>query len=78
MSEFIRLENVSRTYQAGERTLYALRETSLSIARGEFVSLSGPSGSGKSTLLNLVGGIDKPTTGRVVVEGQDISRMSEN
>jgi putative ABC transport system ATP-binding protein len=78
LSELIKLENVSRAYQVGERTLFALRETSLLIARGEFIAIVGPSGSGKSTLLNLIGGIDKPTTGRVWVDGKDISRLDEN
>ncbi len=74
----IRLDNVTRVYQVGRRMLYALRETSLEIAQGEFVAIGGPSGSGKSTLLNLIAGIDKPTTGRVLVGGRDITRLDEN
>lgn len=74
----IHLEQVSRAYAVGPRTLYALRETTLDIWRGEYTAILGPSGSGKSTLLNLIGGIDQPTTGRVVVAGYDLTRLDEN
>ena len=80
MSEdaLIRLENVSRVYRMGVRTLTALRDVNLTIAQGEFTAVVGPSGSGKSTLLNLIGGIDRPTTGRVIVGGVEISALDEN
>jgi putative ABC transport system ATP-binding protein len=75
---FIRLENVTRSYTMGGRTLYALRGVSLHIRAGEFLAIVGPSGSGKSTLLNLIGGIDKPDTGEVWVDQLQVNTMSEN
>ncbi len=74
----IRLEDVTRAYSMGGRTLYALRGVSLSIQPGEFIAIIGPSGSGKSTLLNLIGGIDKPDTGSVWVGGRQIDLLDEN
>ena len=77
-SPLIRLENVTRCYTMGGRTLYALRGVSLDICAGEFLAIVGPSGSGKSTMLNLIGGIDKPDTGRVSVDEIVASTMGEN
>ncbi|MBI3913087.1 MAG: ABC transporter ATP-binding protein [Chloroflexi bacterium] len=74
----IRLENVTRQYAVGARSLFALRGVSLDIRAGEFVALVGPSGSGKSTLLNLIGGIDKPDEGMVYVADLPINTQSEN
>ncbi len=74
----IHLDNVTRAYTMGKRTLYALCGVSLQICEGEFVAIVGPSGSGKSTLLNLIGGIDKPDSGHVWVDGLEISAMGEN
>ena len=74
----IRLENVTRAYKMGERSLFALREVSLGIKAGEFIAVTGPSGSGKSTMLNLIGGIDKPDSGRVWVDGLQVDSLSEN
>jgi putative ABC transport system ATP-binding protein len=74
----IRLEGVSRVYQLGQRTLTALCDVDLSIDAGEFVAVVGPSGSGKSTLLNVISGIDRPTSGRVIVGGVEVSRLDEN
>ncbi|MBI4787481.1 MAG: ABC transporter ATP-binding protein [Chloroflexi bacterium] len=78
VTSVIRLENVTRAYTMGGRTLYALRGVSLDIGAGEFLAIVGPSGSGKSTLLNLIGGIDKPDTGHVWVDQIHVSAMGEN
>ncbi len=61
----------------GEVEVHALKEVSLEVHRGEFIVILGPSGSGKTTMLNLIGGIDTPTSGKIVVGGRDISRLSE-
>jgi putative ABC transport system ATP-binding protein len=74
----IRLENVTRAYTMGPRTLFALRDVSLDIRAGEFIAVTGPSGSGKSTMLNLIGGIDKPDNGRVWVDTLEVNAMDEN
>jgi putative ABC transport system ATP-binding protein len=65
----ISLKNVTREYKSGERTVHALDGVSLHIARNEFVAVTGPSGCGKSTLIHLLGGLDKPTSGEIVVDG---------
>ena len=65
----ISLRNVTREYKTGERTVHALDGVSLEIARNEFVAISGPSGCGKSTLIHLLGGLDHPTAGEIVVDG---------
>jgi putative ABC transport system ATP-binding protein len=74
----IDLIDVSKTYRTGRHAFVALREVRLTIYRHEFVAIVGPSGSGKSTLLNLMTGIDKPTTGLVLVDGFKISQLGEN
>jgi len=73
----IELMNVTRTYKMGEEKIHALDDVTLSIADGEFVAVVGPSGSGKSTLLHIVGGLDTPTTGQVMVDGQDLSQAKD-
>ncbi len=73
----IRLESVTKDYPMGEVIVHALRGIDLEIARGEFIVLLGPSGSGKTTTLNLIGGLDRPTSGRVIVDGEDITQYSE-
>ncbi len=74
----IELRGVTRRYQSGEGIVYALRDIDLAVAPGEFTAIVGPSGSGKSTLLGLVSGIDRPTSGEVVVGGERIDRLSED
>lgn len=72
------LEDVAKTYRMGEIEVAALRDVSLSVGEGEFVVILGPSGCGKSTLMNIVGGLDTPTAGRVLIQGEDISKYDEN
>jgi putative ABC transport system ATP-binding protein len=69
--------DVTKTYELGRTTVEALRGVTLSVAPGEFVALMGPSGSGKSTLLQLLGGLDRPTTGSMIFEGRDISALTD-
>ncbi len=69
----VEAQAVSKEYALGKQTVTALLDVSLTIKKGEFMALAGPSGSGKSTLLNLIGCIDTPTSGRILIEGQDIS-----
>ncbi|MFO0583305.1 MAG: ABC transporter ATP-binding protein [Anaeromyxobacter sp.] len=73
----VSVRNVSKIYMLGNTEVPALRDVSLDIQAGEFVSIAGPSGSGKTTLLNLVGCVDTPTTGAVEVNGQDTSKLPE-
>ena len=73
----IELRNVSRTYKMGSEQIHALDHVDLSIADGEFVAVTGPSGSGKSTLLHVIGGLDTPTAGSIVVDGQDLAQASD-
>ena len=76
--EVIRLEDVTRVYKIGEMETYALRGLTLSIEEGEFTALVGPSGSGKTTALQVMGCLDKPTSGRVLLKGEDVSKLSGN
>jgi putative ABC transport system ATP-binding protein len=69
--------NLSREYHIGRELVVALDNVKLSIQQGEFVAIMGPSGSGKSTLLNLLGGLDQPTQGRVILDGHDLSKYNE-
>jgi putative ABC transport system ATP-binding protein len=78
MTPILEARDLTKRYRLGETDVDALRGVSLAVAPGEFVALMGPSGSGKSTLLQLLGGLDQPTAGQVVFEGQDISRLSDD
>ncbi|HAS28189.1 MAG TPA: ABC transporter ATP-binding protein [Dehalococcoidia bacterium] len=73
----IKLENITKKYRMGEEIILAVSGVSLEIKEGEFVALVGPSGSGKSTMMHLIGGLDTPTSGRVIVDGQDLSRATD-
>ena len=73
----IQMRHITRTYKDGALEVHALRGVDLDIAEGEFTSLAGPSGSGKTTLLNIIGVLDKPTSGRIMVEGTDITRLDK-
>ncbi len=73
----VRTEALSRVYRAGGRDVHALRGVSLAVEPGRFVALRGRSGSGKTTLLNCIGGLDRPTSGRVWLEGLDLARLPE-
>jgi len=77
MSDIVVLNDIVKEYPLGKLVVPALRGVSLAVRSGEFVSIAGPSGSGKTTLLNLVGCIDTPTSGTVLVDGRDTSRLSE-
>jgi len=76
--ELIELENVTKIYRMGEVEVYALNGVSLSIKQGEMLSIVGTSGSGKSTMLNLLGCLDRPTSGRYLLDGIDVSRLNDN
>ena len=73
----LEVNNVSKTYGQGETAVHALKGASFSVPKGEFVAIVGESGSGKSTLLNMVGALDTPTSGKVLIDGKDIFSMKE-
>jgi putative ABC transport system ATP-binding protein len=72
----VQVRSVDKSYQRGKQTVEVLHHLTLDIPRGDFVALMGPSGSGKTTLLNLIGGLDRPTAGEIVVDGQRIDQLS--
>lgn len=74
----VKFEDVTRIYTSGEHELKALDSVNFSLDEGKFVVILGPSGAGKSTLLNLLGGLDSPTSGKIYVQGKDISKLSNN
>ena len=76
--ELIKLEDVTKVYRMGEVEVYALNGVSLSISQGEILSIIGASGSGKSTLLNVLGCLDRPTSGRYLLDGANVSRLNDN
>lgn len=75
--EIVQVEHLTKTYQMGENTVTALDDISFTISKGEFVAIVGASGSGKSTLLHLLGGVDQPTSGTILIEKTDIYSLNE-
>ncbi|OPJ60839.1 ABC transporter ATP-binding protein [Clostridium oryzae] len=75
--EILKVENLSKIYGKEESRVEALKNVSLSVERGEFTAIIGASGSGKSTLLHMLGGLDRPTSGKVYIDGEDIYRLNE-
>src|SRR5713226_2859402 len=73
----VELENLEKSYRLGKVTVNALRGVTLKLLQGEFMVIMGPSGSGKTTLLNIIGTLDKPSSGIALVDGEDITRMSD-
>jgi putative ABC transport system ATP-binding protein len=73
----IQLENIQRVFQVGDQQVHALRDINLNISAGEYISIMGPSGSGKSTLLNMIGLLDRPSAGRYMLDGQDVTTLSD-
>jgi putative ABC transport system ATP-binding protein len=76
--QIIQTTNISRRYVMGEEIIQALKDVTISVNKGEYVAFMGPSGSGKSTLMNIVGCLDTPTSGRYILNNQDVSEMTEN
>lgn len=76
--EILKVENLIKTYGSGENLVNAVDDVSFSVEKGEFVAIVGASGSGKSTLLHLIGGVDCPTSGKIFVDGNDISKMNDD
>ena len=75
--EILRVENLTKIYGKGENEVRALDGVSFSVNKGEFIAVIGPSGSGKSTLLHILGGVDRPTSGRVLMDGKDVYAQNE-
>ena len=76
--EILKVENLVKTYGKGGNKINAVDDISFSIDKGEFVAIVGASGSGKSTLLHLLGGVDRPTSGKVIIDGEDIYKLSDD
>ncbi|MGW4462312.1 ABC transporter ATP-binding protein [Micromonospora sp. NBC_01796] len=75
--DLVRVEGLSRSYGSGDRVVHALREVSFRVGQGELVAVRGRSGAGKTTLLNLIGGLDRPTSGRIFVAGREVTAAGE-
>jgi len=73
----VKVENVEKMYLLGSTPVYALRNVSMAMEKGEFIALMGPSGSGKTTLLNLIGALDKPSKGKIYIDGKDLTTLNE-
>lgn len=78
MSTIVEAFNLKKTYMLGKVPVNALRGVNLKVESGDFIAILGPSGSGKSTLLNLIGALDKPTEGKMLIEGVDVSKLNDN
>jgi len=78
MNALVSINKLSKNYQRGSESVHVLQALDLEIAQGDFLALMGPSGSGKSTLLNLIGGLDRPTSGSLKVDGKEISTLDES
>ena len=76
--KILEVKNLRKTYGKGENAVHAVDDVSFSVEEGEFVAIVGASGSGKSTLLHLLGGVDRPTSGKVLIDGRDIYKMSDD
>ena len=76
--DLLEVQNVSKTYGRGEAAVHALKQAAFSVPKGEFVAIVGESGSGKSTLLNMIGALDTPISGRVLIDGRDIFSMKDS
>ena len=74
----LKIENLQKTYMLGKRPVNALTNLTLTVQKGEFIAIMGPSGSGKTTLLNMIGCIDKPTSGNILLDGVDVGTTPEN
>ena len=77
MKKLIDLKNVSKSYRNGDQELQVLKDVYLEVEEGEFVAIMGPSGSGKSTLMNIIGMLDRPTSGEYYLEGEEVAKLSE-
>ncbi|MBO7473634.1 MAG: ABC transporter ATP-binding protein [Ruminococcus sp.] len=75
--DILKVENLSKIYGNGENEVHALNDVSFSVKKGEFIAIIGPSGSGKSTLLHILGGVDKPTSGKVFMDGSDVYAQND-
>lgn len=78
MKEIIQTTNISKIYRMGSETIEALKSISITVDKGEYVAFMGPSGSGKSTFMNIIGCLDSPTNGQYILNGHDVSDLSEN